>query len=84
MGAPDLVEAAARFAREAHAEQRRKGRDQVPYFVHLESVVSTLMAHGYDEPATLAAGYLHDVFEDQPGYAARLRETFPSTARAMS
>jgi hypothetical protein len=77
MGASDLVEAAARFAREAHAAQLRKGRDQVPYFVHLESVVSTLEAHGYDEPATLAAAYLHDVFEDQPGYAARLRETFP-------
>jgi (p)ppGpp synthase/HD superfamily hydrolase len=78
MDAFDPVEAAARFAAEAHAGQLRKGRGRIPYYVHLQAVVSTLMTHGYDDPATLAAAYLHDVFEDQPDWAARLRDTFPA------
>jgi len=72
-----LVTAAAAFAREAHASQRRKGTGD-PYFVHLESVVSRLGAHGHHDELTLAAGYLHDVLEDQPSFGTRLRAEFPS------
>jgi (p)ppGpp synthase/HD superfamily hydrolase len=73
-----LVESAARFATAAHSKQLRKGPGRVPYFVHLESVVDTLKTHGYDDPVTLAAAYLHDVLEDQPDWAARLRAEFPT------
>ena len=72
-----LVLAAEAFAREAHASQRRKGSGE-PYFVHLESVVARLDAHGHSDELTLSAGYLHDVFEDQPSFAARLRAEFPN------
>ena len=71
-----LVFAAEAFAREAHASQRRKGSGE-PYFVHLQSVVARLASHGHSDELTLAAGYLHDVLEDQPSFAARLRAEFP-------
>lgn len=73
----DWVGAAAAFAAQAHAGQLRKGRGKIPYFAHLESVVNTLRAHGYYDQTTLAAAYLHDVFEDQPAWATRLRDRFP-------
>jgi (p)ppGpp synthase/HD superfamily hydrolase len=72
-----LVLTARAFAREAHATQRRKGSGE-PYFVHLESVVARLLAHGHGDELTLAAGYLHDVLEDQPSFGSRLRAEFPS------
>jgi (p)ppGpp synthase/HD superfamily hydrolase len=78
MGAKDhWIRVAADFAGQAHAGQVRKGADRLPYFVHLEAVVSTLSRHGYDDETTLAAAYLHDVLEDQPAWATALRETFP-------
>jgi len=72
-----LVAQAERFAREAHAQQTRKGGRGVPYFSHLESVARRLQRAGHDDPATLAAAYLHDVIEDQPAHEARLRAEFP-------
>ncbi len=73
----DLIERAAALAREAHAAQRRKGDTEVPYFRHLESVVGRLRAHGVTDPVVLATAYLHDVIEDQPAWAPRLRAEFP-------
>jgi (p)ppGpp synthase/HD superfamily hydrolase len=77
MGEKDhRVRLAAEFAGQAHAGQVRKGADRLPYFVHLEAVVSILARHGYDDETTLAAGYLHDVLEDQPAWGTALRKTF--------
>src|SRR4051812_41822018 len=72
-----LVRAAQELARVAHAEQRRKGPGDVPYFTHLESVVRRLRAFGYDDEITVAAGYLHDLLEDCPAFADRLRAEMP-------
>jgi hypothetical protein len=82
-----LVRRAAELANEAHAHQRRKGNG-VPYVSHLESVARRLIEHGYDDETTLAAAWLHDLLEDQPAYAARLRADFPAavveTVEALS
>ena len=72
-----LIDRARELARAAHAEQTRKAGD-VPYFTHLESVAEILVAHGHDDEVTVAAAYLHDLLEDQPAHAPRLREEMPA------
>jgi hypothetical protein len=72
-----LLGAAEDLARLAHQDQRRKGDGTVPYFVHLESVVRRLRHFGVEDEHTLAAAYLHDLLEDQPAFAGRLRAEFP-------
>jgi (p)ppGpp synthase/HD superfamily hydrolase len=60
----ELVQKAAQFSFEKHREQKRKGPKQLPYFVHPLEVAVTLAWAGQDE-YTVAAGFLHDVVEDQ-------------------
>lgn len=72
-----LLGAAEELARLAHQDQRRKGDGTVPYFTHLDSVVRRLRHFGIDDEITLAAAYLHDLLEDQPAFAGRLRAEFP-------
>lgn len=77
MKASTLVERARELGREAHRKQRRKAGD-VPYVTHLENVVRILKEHGHaQDELMLAAAYLHDLLEDQPGYADRLRAEMP-------
>lgn len=71
-----MIRAARELAREAHAGQVRKAGG-IPYFVHLERVAGTLAAHGYDDEVTIAAAYLHDLLEDQPRFAERMRAEMP-------
>jgi len=59
----DIVARARAFAAECHADQKRKYSSE-PYTVHLDNVVELLRQHGEEEPATLAAAYLHDTVED--------------------
>ncbi|MBN2391112.1 MAG: bifunctional (p)ppGpp synthetase/guanosine-3',5'-bis(diphosphate) 3'-pyrophosphohydrolase [Anaerolineae bacterium] len=56
---------ALRFAADKHQNQRRKGRDQLPYVNHLIRVTDTLWRVGEvrDVP-TLLAALLHDTLED--------------------
>ena len=63
---PDLVQRARDFAVHAHAriDQRRKYNNQ-PYDVHLKRVAG-LVAEVTDDPATIAAAWLHDTLEDTP------------------
>jgi (p)ppGpp synthase/HD superfamily hydrolase len=72
-----LLQTAEALAREAHADQRRKGPGDVPYFTHLASVVGRLRAAGIDDETTLAAAFLHDLLEDRPAFADRLRAEMP-------
>lgn len=72
----NLVHRARELAREAHAGQVRKAGG-IPYFVHLEHVAQILEEHGYDDELTIAAAYLHDLFEDQPAFADRMRAEMP-------
>lgn len=64
----NLVDTASKIAKEAHAGQYRKyvtyqDGSKVPYLVHPDRVRMHLYALGLSE-TTLAAGQLHDVFED--------------------
>jgi len=71
----ELVGRAARYAREVHAGDVRKGSD-VPYFEgHLEPV-ARLVAEAGGTPVQVAAAYLHDAAEDHGGAAVldRLRD----------
>lgn len=72
-----LVARARELAQRAHAGQLRKSRERIPYFVHLERVANTLAAHGHDDVVEVAAGYLHDLLEDQPAHEAALRNEMP-------
>ena len=72
-----MLAAAEALAREAHADQRRKGPGDVPYFSHLDSVAGRLRGAGVTDEATLAAAYLHDLLEDRPAFETRLRAEMP-------
>ena len=56
---------AVRYAREAHAEQTRKG-SRTPYLAHLLGVASIVLDDGGSEDEAIAA-LLHDTAEDQGG-----------------
>ena len=58
---PIDLTAVPRFAERAHQGQRY---GEEPYTLHLEAVVATLERFGWDDPALLAAGWLHDCVED--------------------
>ncbi len=53
------------YARELHAEQKRKGTE-IPYISHLLSVTALVLEDGGDEDEAIAA-LLHDTVEDQGG-----------------
>lgn len=72
------VRRAKAIAQVAHRDQTRKD-GRTPYFSHLEAVAEILATHGHDDPATLAAAFLHDLLEDQPTHAAvAMREMPPA------
>jgi (p)ppGpp synthase/HD superfamily hydrolase len=58
---------AVRYAREVHAEQRRKATS-TPYIAHLLGVSSIVLDDGGNEDEAIAA-LLHDAAEDQGGRA---------------
>jgi len=68
----DLVDRAARYAREVHAGDRRKGSDASYFEGHLEPV-ARIVAEDGGTPVQVAAAYLHDTAEDHGG-AARLAD----------
>lgn len=57
--APDR---ARHFATLAHGSQSYN--DEVPYVVHLESVVYVCQRFGYSDPVMVCAAWLHDSIED--------------------
>lgn len=70
-----LVKKAYEFARLAHKDQYRKSGE--PYIVHPIQVAGILADLEMD-PATVAAGFLHDVVEDTPVTIRQLAEEFDS------
>lgn len=69
----DLVRKAYEFANEAHKGQYRKSGE--PYIVHPVQVAGILADLEMD-PATVAAGFLHDVVEDTPITLEEIEENF--------
>ncbi|MED1468367.1 bifunctional (p)ppGpp synthetase/guanosine-3',5'-bis(diphosphate) 3'-pyrophosphohydrolase [Bacillus salipaludis] len=59
----DLVKRAYEYAKHAHRDQYRKSGE--PYIIHPIQVAGILADLEMD-PATVAAGFLHDVVEDTP------------------
>jgi (p)ppGpp synthase/HD superfamily hydrolase len=78
----DRVEAALRFALEAHFGQTRKDR-RTPYIVHPVAVMRVLSSElSVAEPDLLCAALLHDVLEDTRTTSGQLRTRFgPRVAR---
>jgi GTP diphosphokinase / guanosine-3',5'-bis(diphosphate) 3'-diphosphatase len=72
----ERIEAAFRFAFEAHLGQTRKDR-RTPYIVHPAAVMRVLSSEvGVTDPDLLCAALLHDVLEDTPTTAVQLRAHF--------
>lgn len=61
----NVIIKAAVFARQAHAEQRRKYNDR-PYIVHPARVAGRVAAYPDATETMVAAAFLHDVVEDTP------------------
>ncbi|MFD2681399.1 RelA/SpoT family protein [Bacillus seohaeanensis] len=68
-----MVEHAYQFAKNAHKEQFRKSGE--PYIIHPIQVAGILADLEMD-PATVAAGFLHDVVEDTNITLEEIQETF--------
>lgn len=68
-----LVEKAYEYAREAHKDQYRKSGE--PYIIHPIQVAGILADLEMD-PATVAAGFLHDVVEDTDITLKDMEEAF--------
>ncbi|RME57033.1 RelA/SpoT family protein [Candidatus Parcubacteria bacterium] len=75
-----LIGKAFRFAKKAHAGQKRKSSD--PYFSHVVATADTLLSWNLDE-VTIAAGLLHDVVEDTPVQHEELARHFGEEIAAL-
>jgi GTP diphosphokinase / guanosine-3',5'-bis(diphosphate) 3'-diphosphatase len=69
----EMVQKAYEFAQNAHREQFRKSGE--PYIIHPIQVAGILADLEMD-PATVAAGFLHDVVEDTHVSLADIKEAF--------
>ncbi|WP_064092472.1 RelA/SpoT family protein [Rossellomorea aquimaris] len=69
----ELVQKAYEYARDAHSEQYRKSGE--PYIIHPIQVAGILADLEMD-PATVAAGFLHDVVEDTGISLGEIAEAF--------
>lgn len=74
----NVVTRAAQFAQAAHQsiDQRRKYNNH-PYIVHPAAVAATVSSVT-DDPATIAAAWLHDVVEDTPVTIDEIKAEFGS------
>jgi guanosine-3',5'-bis(diphosphate) 3'-pyrophosphohydrolase len=76
--------AAARFAAERHAYQKRKGASQEPYINHLIEVAELIASSSSQlDPGLVSAGFLHDTIEDTATTLAELEERFGSDVASL-
>ncbi|MFQ5620613.1 MAG: RelA/SpoT family protein [Candidatus Nanoarchaeia archaeon] len=69
----ELIRRAYAFAEEAHGDQMRKsGERYTQHLLHVANILADLRLN----TTTIAAGILHDVIEDTPVTAAKLRKEF--------
>ena len=71
----EIIEQAARLARERHQGQFRKGPERLPYVTHCEDVAHLVARHGGNDIA-IAAAWLHDAVEDTETTLDEIRSTF--------
>jgi (p)ppGpp synthase/HD superfamily hydrolase len=71
------IMAAARFAAEKHAQQKRKGENGEPYFNHLLEVAELIAASSPNLDVELVmAAFLHDTVEDTSVTLQELKQRF--------
>ena len=86
LGAADAqrILAAARFAAEKHASQKRKGQAAEPYINHLIEVAELVAASSPALDTNLVvAAFLHDTIEDTGVTAQELERRFGSDVAAL-
>ncbi|MCE9508040.1 MAG: HD domain-containing protein [Alphaproteobacteria bacterium] len=77
MNPNSVITKAMNFAAQKHADQRRKGAKQEPYFNHVAEVAWLLAEHtGGQDAELIAAGLLHDTIEDTATTHAELVREF--------
>jgi (p)ppGpp synthase/HD superfamily hydrolase len=82
--AVEQILAAARFAAEKHAAQKRKGSAAEPYINHLIEVAELVAAAGPILDTNLVtAAFLHDTIEDTGVTAQELEQRFGSDVAAL-
>lgn len=77
-----LIIRAADLAARAHANQRRKGKGDVPYINHC-TAVARLVATVTDDEATLAGALLHDTVEDSETTIEEIEQSFGPEVAAI-
>jgi (p)ppGpp synthase/HD superfamily hydrolase len=83
-GSVQRILAAARFASEKHAGQKRKGLAKEPYVNHLIEVAELIAASSETLDTNLViAGLLHDTIEDTDTTARELEERFGSDVTSL-
>ncbi len=76
--------AAAKFASEKHAAQKRKGAAAEPYVNHLIEVAQLIAGSSDQLDANLVmAGFLHDTVEDTDTTAEELKQVFGSDIASL-
>ncbi|HZD93191.1 MAG TPA: HD domain-containing protein [Candidatus Sulfotelmatobacter sp.] len=76
--------AAARFAAEKHAQQKRKGQTQEPYINHLIEVAELVTASSDEIDTELVmAAFLHDTIEDTGTTLSELEDRFGADVAGM-
>jgi (p)ppGpp synthase/HD superfamily hydrolase len=71
------IMAAARFAAEKHAQQKRKGENGEPYFNHLLEVAELIAASSpHLDVELIMAAFLHDTVEDTSVTLQELKQRF--------
>jgi (p)ppGpp synthase/HD superfamily hydrolase len=83
-GSARRIMAAARFAAEKHAQQKRKGEKGEPYFNHLLEVAELIAASSRDLDVELTmAAFLHDTVEDTGVTLEELEKNFGQDVAAL-
>ena len=77
-----LIIQAVDLAARAHADQRRKGKDDVPYVNHC-TAVARLVSTVTEDEAILAAALLHDVVEDSDVTLEDISKIFGDTVASI-
>ena len=71
-----MVNQIEQLAKRCHSGQFRKGKERLPYIVHPESVVRTLVEWGEPETApSIAIAWGHDLLEDTSASEEEIRAT---------